>query len=71
MMTIGARREERIPVAPGPGTYSPEKGDGMTLVRSPAFDFSKQPERPNAVESNPNGPGSYDAYPNFGEDLKM
>jgi hypothetical protein len=41
MMTIGARREERIPVAPGPGTYSPEKGDGMTLVRSPAFNFSK------------------------------
>jgi len=40
-MTIGVRREETIPVAPGPGTYSPEKGDNLTMARSPAFDFSK------------------------------
>ena len=50
MITIGVKRDEITPVTPGPGTYSPEKSDQLTQVRSPAFDFSKQPERPDSLD---------------------
>lgn len=65
-MTIGERRDEIIQITPGPGTYSPEKSNHLTLASSPAFDFSKQPERPDMKVQNLNGPGSYDTHHNFG-----
>ncbi len=39
--TIGIRRDENIPVTPGPGTYSPERAEALTIARSAAFDFAK------------------------------
>jgi hypothetical protein len=46
-LAIGVRRENPIQSVPGPGTYSPEKGDALIMTRAAAYDFGKQPERPN------------------------
>ena len=44
-VTIGVRREENTLATPGPGAYSPEKGDLYTMTRSAEADFSRQIER--------------------------
>jgi hypothetical protein len=44
---IYEKREEKIQITPGPGFYSPEKADAITMPRAAAVDFKNQPERPN------------------------
>ena len=39
------------------------------MERAVALDFSKQPERPNQLETNLNGPGTYEVYENFGQNM--
>ena len=68
-ITFGVRREETILPSPGPGTYSPERGDHLVLERYAAYDFAKQTERKESTFESLIGPGSYKAGFNFGEDL--
>ena len=68
-VTIGVRREEIQQLTPGPGTYSPEKCDTLTRVRTAMADFTRQTERKNQLESNILGPGQYESQDNFGYDL--
>ena len=44
-ITIGVRRGEKSVHTPGPGTYSPDRADHQTMIRSSAADFSKQTDR--------------------------
>jgi len=44
-VTIGIRREEKNQVTPGPGNYSPERAEALTMITAAAFDFSKYTER--------------------------
>ena len=51
-LTIGVKRDEHIPVTPGPGTYNPEQADSKVMARAPATDFSKQTARLDTSEGN-------------------
>ena len=68
-ITFGVRREETLLPSPGPGTYSPERGDHLVLERYAAYDFAKQTERKDSTFESLIGPGSYKAGFNFGYDL--
>jgi hypothetical protein len=42
---FGVRREEKIPLGPGPGEYRHEEADGTVKNRNPACDFNKNTGR--------------------------
>ena len=67
-MTIGVRREERVPVTPGPGEYRHEDADGQTKPRVPAHEWHKYPGRPEPEVDPNNGPGHLVDNRRFGDD---
>jgi len=67
---FGVRREERIPLGPGPGQYKHEDADGITRQRNAAWDFRNQTGRKDAVADPTRGPGTYDDNYKFGDDSK-
>ena len=67
--TIGVRREIRHPKTPGPGHYRPELADAHTRNRSPEFDWSRSPKRPEPNIDVNNGPGSIIGSKKFGDML--
>jgi hypothetical protein len=46
---FGVRREEKIPIGPGPGEYKPEVADSAVRERSPAWEFKNQTGRKDSV----------------------
>jgi hypothetical protein len=58
-MTIGIRRVSKESLSPGPGDYSPEKGESLTKLNSRATDFNRSVGRIESVKDPNNGPGSY------------
>ena len=64
------RREEKIPIGPGPGEYRHELADGTVMQRNPAWDFKNTSGRKEAITSPNGGPGTYNHPYNFGDDSK-
>ena len=67
---FGFRREERIPLGPGPGEYKHESADDLVHLHNPAWEFNKQTGRKDAVADPSRGPGTYDDHYKFGDDSK-
>jgi len=68
-MTIGIRRINKDTLSPGPGHYSPERGDGITKQNSRATDFNRSVGRPQSLVDPNNGPGSYTINSGLGTNL--
>ena len=45
---IGEKRETRIEMTAGPGTYSPERGDAMTKTKMVNINMGTSPSRPRS-----------------------
>ena len=60
---IGEKRPEKPREGMGPGTYSPERADGMTKSRAVNIDMGKSPSRPHSFAQGGDvnvAPGQYD-----------
>lgn len=57
--SIGVKREVRTENLPGPGQYSPERGDQQTKNSSPEPRFDRQTGRKSASIDHNGGPGTY------------
>ena len=57
--SIGIKREEKIAVGPGPGCYSPERGDKLIRTKAQESSFVNQTGRKDIVGDVKVGPGSY------------
>jgi hypothetical protein len=68
-MTIGVRREKRVPITPGPGEYRPEEADGLTKPRAPEYEWHKNLGRPESIVDPDNGPGHIVDNRKFGDDI--
>lgn len=62
------RRDEKIPIGPGPGEYRHEQADGTVKQRNPAWDFKSTGGRKDAVIDPEGGPGTYAVHHKFGDD---
>lgn len=70
-VTIGVKRDFRSPEGPGPGQYSPEKGDSITKHSSAITEFHRRVGRVSAQIDPKNGPGSFYDDRKFGADGKL
>ena len=46
---IGEKREEKIQMTAGPGTYSPERGDNLTKTKMVNINMGTSPSRPGTL----------------------
>ena len=56
-------------MGPGPGYYTPEKGNDSIRKRSPQWCFSNNAPRPQTIVDPSLGPGTFEEHRNFGENL--
>ena len=57
---IGEKREEKIKISAGPGTYSPERAECLTKTRSANINMGTSPSRPSTfakIDGNDVAPG--------------
>ena len=66
-MSIGTRRDSKIPQTPGPSDYSPDKANNITKSISKKADFSRSSPRKSLVVDPSGGPGTYDHTSAFDE----
>jgi Sperm-tail PG-rich repeat len=52
-------------VGPGPGYYSPERAEKLTLIRASEYSFKEQTGRKDLVSDSNVGPGSYQNQKHF------
>ena len=50
--TIGEKRAERVVETMGPGTYSPDRADGVTKPKMPNINMGKSPSRGSFVKKD-------------------
>jgi hypothetical protein len=68
-MTIGLKKEHRIPRTVGPGEYNYEKAQSLTHSASRKNEFFHNGRK--SIEIDPhNGPGTYIEHRNFGSNSK-
>ena len=71
--TIGERRFEKVrETSLGPGAYSPERADGVTMTKMVNIHMGSSPARTEIVSktSTSVGPGAYTYEKRFGEETK-
>ncbi len=57
---IGEKRAEKMVESMGPGTYSPERADGITKAKMPNINMGGSPARPVKRTDVDVAPGQYD-----------
>eukprot|EP00353_Schmidingerella_taraikaensis_P000920 CAMPEP_0185596456 /NCGR_PEP_ID=MMETSP0434-20130131/80769_1 /TAXON_ID=626734 ORGANISM="Favella taraikaensis, Strain Fe Narragansett Bay" /NCGR_SAMPLE_ID=MMETSP0434 /ASSEMBLY_ACC=CAM_ASM_000379 /LENGTH=546 /DNA_ID=CAMNT_0028224967 /DNA_START=7 /DNA_END=1644 /DNA_ORIENTATION=+ len=70
---IGEKRETRIEMTAGPGTYSPERAETITMTRSANIDLGSSPSRPQSFAKGGDldvAPGQYDDGLRFNSGVK-
>ena len=60
--TIGEKRQERVVETMGPGTYDPDRADGVTKAKMPNINMGSSPARGSFTKKDDAnlGPGQYD-----------
>ena len=70
---IGERREEKVQITAGPGTYSPERAETITKTRSANINMGTSPSRPGTFAKGGDtnvAPGQYDDGIRFNSGVK-
>ena len=70
---IGEKREEKIQMTAGPGTYSPERGDNLTKTKMANINMGTSPSRPRTFAKGGDtdvAPGQYDDGIRFNSNVK-
>jgi len=68
-MTIGLKRDFKIPVTPGPGEYKHDKADPIVYEHHRQTEFFHNGRKEVKIDAE-NGPGTHDEHRNFGYDSK-